>query len=92
MWLWEVQKHLELASGTLTGPKGPRGVCVEGETWRGGDQEAERSALGGGGRTPQVSYLGGQRLPVAQPAHCGPGLAGGGARPVEIRTDVSLPV
>lgn len=73
-------------------PKGSPGVCVEGETWRGGDREAEHSALGGGGRTPHVSYLGGQRLPVPQPAHCGPGLASGGARPVEIRTDVSLPV
>lgn len=61
--------------------------------WGGGDQGAERTELGvGGGRTPQVSYLGGQRLPVPQPAHCRPGLAGGGAGPVEIGTDVSLPI
>lgn len=41
-WLWDVQKHLELPSGTLTGPEGPRGCG-------GGDQGAERSALGGRG-------------------------------------------
>lgn len=84
-WLWDVQKHLELPSGTLTGPEGPRG-CGEGTR----EQSAVRWVAGG--RTAQVPYLGGQRLPVPQPAHCRPGLAGGRARPVEIGTDVSLPI
>ena len=45
-WLWDVQKHLELPSGTLTGPEGPRGCG-------GGDQRADRSALGGGDGRPR---------------------------------------
>ena len=44
------------------------------------------------GRKPQVSYLGGQRIPIPKPAHCGPGLAGGCAFPVQVGTDVSLHV
>lgn len=62
----DVQKHLELPSGTLTGPEGP-GV---------GEGTREQSALswGRGGWTPQVSYLGGQRLPVPQLSDCRPGL------------------
>lgn len=44
------------------------------------------------GRKPQVSYLGGQRLPVPQPAHCGPGFAGGSAAPAQAGTDVGFHV
>ena len=66
-------------------PRGPPGV------WGRGPGSRPQCA-GWGGRAAQVSYLGGQRLPVPQPAHCRPGLAGGRARPVEIGTDVSLPV
>lgn len=37
-----------------------------------------------------VSYLGGQRLPVPQPAHCRPGLAGGCTAPTQVGANVSF--